>query len=154
LAANAESLHLLLERRNSALTLIPSTEQLVVEILVRDIRRSVDFYRRLGFELRRDGGDFVELTWEEHRLFLAESSAFHEVNAVGLELEPPRFPLANVRVMVADVDSCWKLANEMGAPVVAPIGDRYYGLRDFTISDPDGFGVRFASRLTVPPARR
>lgn len=132
--------------------LIPSTEQLVVEILVRDIRRSVDFYRRLGFELRRDGGDFVELTWEDHRLFLAESSAFHGVDAVGLE--PPRFPLANVRVMVADVDRCWKLANEIGARVVAPIGDRYYGLRDFTIADPDGFGVRFASVLTAPPARR
>lgn len=132
--------------------MIPSTEQLVVEILVRDIRRSVDFYRQLGFELRRDGGDFVELTWEDHRLFLAESSAFHEVDAVALG--PPRFPLANVRVMVADVDRCWKLANEMGARILVPIGDRYYGLRDFTISDPDGFGVRFASLLAQSPKGR
>jgi NAD(P)H-dependent FMN reductase len=31
--------------------------------------------------------------------------------------------------------------------VVSPIADRYYGLRDFTIADPDGFGVRFASTL-------
>jgi hypothetical protein len=30
---------------------------------------------------------------------------------------------------------------------VTAIGDRYYGLRDFTIADPDGFGVRFASPL-------
>src|SRR5206468_6110629 len=35
------------------------TEQLVTEILVRDIRRSRDFYTRLGFELLRDGGDFI-----------------------------------------------------------------------------------------------
>jgi hypothetical protein len=35
----------------------------------------------------------------------------------------------------------------MGARVVSPIGDRYYGLRDFTIADPDGFGLRFASWL-------
>jgi len=28
-----------------------------------------------------------------------------------------------------------------------PLGDRYYGLRDFTLADPDGFGVRFASML-------
>jgi hypothetical protein len=34
---------------------------------------------------------------------------------------------------------------------VIPIGDRYYGLRDFTIRDPDGFGVRFASVLQGPP---
>ena len=121
-------------------------EQLVTEIVVRDIRRSVDFYSRLGFELLRDGGDFAELTWEDHRLFLAELSAFHEVHDVELPA-PPKFPLANVRVMVPDVDEYWKLANEIGAQIVVPIADRYYGLRDFIIADPDGFGVRFASML-------
>ena len=39
---------------------VPPIEQLVTEIVVRDIKRSTDFYRRLGFELLRDGGDFVE----------------------------------------------------------------------------------------------
>jgi hypothetical protein len=33
------------------------------------------------------------------------------------------------------------------ALVLAPIANRDYGLRDFTILDLDGFGVRFASRL-------
>ncbi|MGH2397462.1 MAG: VOC family protein [bacterium] len=121
-------------------------EQLVTEIVVRDIRRSVDFYSRLGFELLRDGGDFVELTWEDHRLFLAELSAFDEVHDVELPA-PPKFPLANVRVMVPNVDEYWKLANEIGAQIMVPIADRYYGLRDFIIADPDGFGVRFASML-------
>jgi catechol 2,3-dioxygenase-like lactoylglutathione lyase family enzyme len=125
---------------------VASTEQLVTEILVRDIRRSVDFYRRLGFELLRDGGDFVELTWEEHRLFLAEASAFRGVEEVDAPAPPP-FPPGNVRVMVPDVDEYWELSREIGAEVAVPIGDRYYGLRDFTIRDPDGFGVRFASLL-------
>jgi catechol 2,3-dioxygenase-like lactoylglutathione lyase family enzyme len=125
---------------------VDPTEQLVTEIVVGDIRRSVDFYRRLGFELLRDGGDFVELTWEDHRLFLAELSAFRDARDAELGAPPP-FPLANVRVMVPDVDTYWKLANQIGARVVIPIGDRYYGLRDFTIADPDGFGVRFASVL-------
>jgi uncharacterized glyoxalase superfamily protein PhnB len=49
--------------------------------------------------------------------------------------------------MVPDVDECWKLANEIGARIIIPLADRYYGLRDFTIADPDGFGVRFASEL-------
>ena len=52
--------------------------------------------------------------------------------------------------MVQRVDDYWKLALESGAPVVVPIGDRYYGLRDFTIADPDGFGVRFAANLEDP----
>ena len=128
---------------------VEPTEQLVTEILVRDVRRSVAFYRRLGFELLRDAGDFVELTWEDHRLFLAEATAFRDVHVE--DVAPPPFPTANVRVMVPDVDRWWKLAHDSGAAVVVPIGDRYYGLRDFTIADPDGFGIRFASRL--PPVR-
>jgi catechol 2,3-dioxygenase-like lactoylglutathione lyase family enzyme len=125
---------------------VDPTEQLVTEIVVRDIRRSVDFYGRLGFTLLRYGGDFVELTWEDHRLFLAEISAFRDVQGVALAA-PPQFPLANVRVMVPNVDEQWRAANEIGARIVIPIADRYYGLRDFTIADPDGFGVRFASLL-------
>ena len=122
------------------------TEQLVTEIVVTDISRSAAFYRALGFELLRDGGDFMELTWEDHRLFLAELSAFRDVNGAAVA---PRaaLPMANIRVMVPNVDDYWKLANEIGATVIVPIADRYYGLRDFTIIDPDGFGVRFASLL-------
>lgn len=125
---------------------VDPTEQLVTEIVVRDIKRSTEFYRLLGFELLRDGGDFVELAWEDHRLFLAQPSAFHEVGPVELPA-PPQFPLANVRVMVPNASDPWRRANEIGARIIAPIADRYYGLRDFTIADPDGFGVRFASVL-------
>jgi catechol 2,3-dioxygenase-like lactoylglutathione lyase family enzyme len=125
---------------------VPSTEQLVTEIVVRDIKASTEFYRRLGFALLRDGGDFVELTWEDHRLFLAQISAFDAVEQVDLPA-PPRFPLANIRVMVPNVDDHWKAANEAGVRIIIPLSDRYYGLRDFTIADPDGFGVRFATAL-------
>jgi catechol 2,3-dioxygenase-like lactoylglutathione lyase family enzyme len=125
---------------------VDPSEQLVVEILVLDISRSIAFYRSLGFELLRDGGDFVELSWEDHRLFLAEISAFHDVERAELA-QPPEFPLANVRVMVPNVDECWKLASDVGARIIVPLGDRYYGLRDLMIADPDGFGVRFASLL-------
>ena len=127
------------------------TEQLVTEIVVGDIGRSTSFYRRLGFDLLRDGGDFVELTWEDRRLFLAELSAFHEAHGVEPS-PPPKFPLANVRVMVPNVDDYWRLANAIGARIIVPIADRYYGLRDFTIADPDGFGVRFASTLQANEA--
>jgi len=50
-------------------------------------------------------------------------------------------------VMVRNVDEYWELANQIGAQIIIPLADRYYGLRDFTIADPDGFGVRFASLL-------
>ncbi len=117
---------------------VDSTDQLVTEIFVRDIRQSTEFYRRLGFELVRDDGDFVELTWEGHLLFLDERPDMGPV---------PDAPQANVRVMVPDVDRFWEVAKQMGARVLAPIEDNYYGLRDFAIADPDGFAVRFATRL-------
>src|SRR5262249_57480252 len=95
-------------------------EQLVTEIVVRDIKRSTDFYRRLGFELLRDAGDFVELTWDDHRLYLAELSAFPEIGAIELPA-PPKFPLASIRVMVPDVDDRCKVPNEIGSRIVFPV---------------------------------
>jgi catechol 2,3-dioxygenase-like lactoylglutathione lyase family enzyme len=125
---------------------VNSTEQLVTEIVVRDIQRSTIFYRELGFKVLRDAGDFVELTWEDHQLYIAELSAYHEITGDYAKLpEPSKFPLANIRIMVPNVDDYWKLVKEMGAQIVISIADRYYGLRDFIISDPDGFGVRFAT---------
>ena len=117
---------------------VDPTQQLVTEIFVRDIAASTAFYQRLGFELVRDDGDFVELTWEGHLLFLDERPDMGPV---------PDASQANVRVMVPDVDRFWELAQQMGARVLAPIEDKYYGLRDFAIADPDGFAVRFATRL-------
>jgi uncharacterized glyoxalase superfamily protein PhnB len=49
--------------------------------------------------------------------------------------------------MVPDVDAWWRRATDVGARVLSPVADRDYGLRDFTIADPDGFGIRFATRI-------
>ncbi len=117
---------------------VDATHQLVTEIFVRDITRSKDFYTRLGFKLQEDKGSFVALTWEGHELYLDERKDMPT---------HPDFPQANMRIMVPNVDNYWKLAKEMGAKVLSPIEDRRYGLRDFTILDPDGFGVRIGTRL-------
>lgn len=119
---------------------VDPTEQLVVEIFVRDINRSKEFYQRLGFELIEDKGTFVAFAWEGHRLFLDEQKDLPP---------PPDFPQANVRIMVPNVDDYWELAREMHARVISPIVDQDYGLRDFTIVDPDGFGLRFGAWLPL-----
>lgn len=111
--------------------------QLVVEVFVSDLARSLAFYERLGFERKRVDGDFAALAWDGCELYLDQ---------IPIE-QLPTGTQANVRIMVPDVDRYWALALEMGARVLSPIGDRYYGLRDFTVSDPDGFGLRFATRL-------
>ena len=119
---------------------VEPTEQLVTEIFTRDTRKSVEFYRKLGFELVRDAGGFVELGWECHLLFLSDSIQDELPASPGLSQ-------GNIRVMVPNVDDYWALAQEMGARVLSPITDQPYGLRVFTIADPDGFGVRFGSYL-------
>jgi ABC-2 type transport system ATP-binding protein len=70
---------------------VDSTEQLVTEIFVADIHRSAAFYRQLGFQLPRDGGDFMELTWEDHRLFLAALSALRDADADERRLQLRKF---------------------------------------------------------------
>jgi len=105
--------------------------------LVRDLQRSLAFYRALGFDVVREEPTFAVLAWEDHRLFLDQKTDLPA---------PPTVPVMNVRVMVPDVDRVWQQVNALGLRVIAPIGDRPYRLRDFTIADPDGFGVRFGTR--------
>ncbi len=113
-------------------------EQLVVALYVRDIKKSSAFYRSYGFEVVRDEGTFMELKWEDARLFLSE---------VPGTPPPPENPIGNLRVMVPDVDEYWNLAIEKEAKILSPIEDRYYGLRDFIIAGPDGLALRFATWL-------
>ena len=117
---------------------IESGAQLVAEVYVRDIKRSVEFFVGFGFEMVRDDGNFVELRWERSLLFLEEVEG-----APGSE-----DPAGNLRIMVPNVDDYWKRAQELGAKVIRAIDDRYYGLRDFTIGGPDGMSLRFATPLT------
>jgi catechol 2,3-dioxygenase-like lactoylglutathione lyase family enzyme len=117
---------------------VDSTQQLVVELSVRDLPTSLAFYERLGFQIQRAEATFAVVAWEDHQLFLSQD---------GNALETLPTPIINVRVMVPDVNRVWQRVNDLGLPVVVPIGDRHYGLRDFTIVDPDGFGVRFATWL-------
>ncbi len=116
----------------------PAELQLATELFVRDLPLALAFYTSLGFELVRAEGDFALCAWEGHEFMLDQRPDLPPV---------PSHPPANLRVLVPDVDARWAQARALGVQVLQPIGDRYYGLRDFTILDPDGYGLRFASYL-------
>ncbi|HKS40515.1 MAG TPA: VOC family protein [Blastocatellia bacterium] len=115
----------------------PPNEQLIVELYTGDIKTSCAFYRAFGFEIVREESNFIVLRWEDSMLFLEEVK----------NCPPSEHQVGNIRVMVANVDHYWELATKLGARVIRPIADRYYGLRDFTIVGPDGIGLRFGTRL-------
>lgn len=117
------------------------SEQLVVEIIVGNLDRSLELYTALGFTLERRDGNFAALLWEGRRLFLDQRSDLAPLTA------PTR---ANIRILTRNVDAVWEIAQAIGFPVERSIGNRNYGLRDFTVIDPDGFGLRFASVLIEP----
>ena len=117
----------------------PHEAQLVAEFSVTNLAASRAFYESLGFKTAHAEKKFLELQWiDGHKLFLSES---------GPGSARPDKPTVNLRVGVANADEYWKRAQAVKARVVTPIGDRFYGERDFLIADPDGFGLRFASLL-------
>lgn len=109
----------------------------VFDLFVRDLARSLRFYTQLGFAIERSSGDFAVLRWGPDRLFLAAAPTQAPDPAVRM----------NLRLLVPDVDACWHRVQALDCRVHMAIGDRPYGLRDFTILDPDGYGVRFAGSL-------
>ena len=109
----------------------------IVEIVGPDLDRSLAFYLSLGFKLLRRTGGFAVVDWKGQRLFLAED---------------PHAPVmarwTNLRIMIDDVEAVWKRTLALGITPVHPIGDRFYGLRDFKLADPSGFEIRFAQALS------
>jgi catechol 2,3-dioxygenase-like lactoylglutathione lyase family enzyme len=118
---------------------IPSNEQLVVELYVQDIEKSIAFYRNLGFKLTRSQPDFAVLQWENSMLFLEQ---------IDDQPAPPSTIVANIRIMVPNVDHYWELSQDLD--VIRPIANRGYGLTDFTIRSIDGIGLRFSTRIKKP----
>ena len=122
------------------------------EFFVRDMEASLRFYSDgLGFAILRREPDFAVAALGDAHVLLALPEASPEAEAASAIdawlASGPRGVGVNVRIMVDDVDAMYRRAREIGATVVWEIDDRYYGLRDFIIADPDGFFLRFAAPI-------
>jgi predicted enzyme related to lactoylglutathione lyase len=110
--------------------------ELVVELPVSDLAASLRFYEPAGFTVERATATFAALRWGETYLFLTVRVG------VALGAHP-----ANIRVVVDDLDSRFAAAQGRGCVVRHEPMDQPYGLRDFTIVDPDGYELRFATLI-------
>jgi len=123
------------------------------ELFVPDVGAAIDFYTgKLGFTLYRvdppgkpgPHSEFAILTLERAVVMFAQD---HLYEAMGGSIESRRGVAIDVRIMVDDADAVYNRCRESGVAIVHEIADRYYGLRDFVISDMNGFRLRFASPL-------
>ena len=121
-----------------------------LELFALDMEASIAFYTRvLGFELaRHEPGDYASLRLggvvlgigpvaklpEEGGYFGRDISAYRRGLGVEIVLE------------VDDVDGCHERVVDSGHPILEPLRDRPWGLRDFRVSDPDGYYLRITSR--------
>ena len=123
---------------------------LAVELFVPDVMAAVRWYTdNLGFEVVRVDPPGSEtptfaLAALGDAVIMFMHDAFYSGDRSAL---PARGAGIDVRVMVADVDAVYRRVREAGAPITHHIADRDYGLRDFIMRDPNGFGLRFASPL-------
>lgn len=113
--------------------------ELVVELPVSDLAASVAFYAQAGFQVERRAATFAALRWGETYLFLTVRPN------VSVGVHP-----VNIRVVVDDLDDLddrCAAARRAGLTIRYEPMDRPYGLRDFTIVDPDGYELRFATPI-------
>lgn len=123
------------------------------ELFVPDVAAAVSFYRdKLGFTLHRvdphgepgPNSVFAILTLESAVVMFAKDSLY---TAMGGSIRSERGVAIDVRIMVTDVDVLYDRCRRNSVEIVHEIADRYYGLRDFVVSDLNGFRLRFASPL-------
>jgi catechol 2,3-dioxygenase-like lactoylglutathione lyase family enzyme len=110
------------------------TAQCAIELRVAELPRSIAFYVEAGFTLERRTPSFAALSLSGRYLLLSETP--------GAQAGPTP---PNIRITVADIESTLAKAERLGWPIRYTLADRGYGLRDFTVADPDGYEQRFAS---------
>jgi uncharacterized glyoxalase superfamily protein PhnB len=112
-----------------------------LNLLVRDVERSIPFYRDvLGATVRYADQDFAALNLQGVEFMLhADHSYDHHplyerLKAVGL-----RGTGAEIRVMGIDPDAAEKRARASGVKTIQAAMDFPHGWRDVMLEDPDGY---------------
>ncbi len=123
-----------------------------LELFVEDMETSIAFYTRvLTFEVvRREPGDYASLRLGGILLGIGPVAKLPEEGGYfGRDLSAHRRGLGvEIVLEVDDVDGWRDRVAASGHPIFEPLQDRPWGLRDFRISDPDGYYLRITSRPT------
>jgi uncharacterized glyoxalase superfamily protein PhnB len=117
-------------------------------LIVSDIDRSTSFYRdALGFSIvetvpAQAPFAFVMLVRDGINLFLNSEAAAREG---GYAVEVGRGGVA-LYIMVEGIGAFWKEL-QARAPIVMALTKQFYGMTEFSVTDPDGYYITFAERI-------
>lgn len=118
---------------------------------VGDIEASIAFYtQKLGFKKHhQEEGGFAILGRDECTIFLAQKQTDVDLRNVTARARADGYASYDFMVMCAQgtVDALWKEYRDADVPMSAafvngPV-NRSYGIRDFNITDPDGYDIVF-----------
>ena len=124
---------------------------LTPNVITADIARSTAFYRDvLGFSVARtvpDEAPFV-FAWLERdgvNVFLNDLDAVRKDSPAGAPIDVGKSGVM-MFIDVEDVLGFWRTVKD-AARVIMPIKDQWYGMREFSVADPDGYVITFAERI-------
>src|SRR5215217_5351680 len=121
-----------------------------LELFALDMEASLAFYTRvLAFKLaRHEPGDYASLCLGGVVLGIGPVAKLPEEGGYfGREISALRRGLGvEIVIEVDDVDGCHERVAASGHPILEPLQERSWGLRDFRFSDPDGYYLRITSR--------
>jgi uncharacterized glyoxalase superfamily protein PhnB len=112
-----------------------------VNLLVRDMAKSLPFYQRvLGATVRYGDADFAAMTLSGVEFMLHTDHTYdHHPLFARLQRQGKRGDGAELRVMGIDPDELQKRAEDAGATILQPVADFPHGWRDVIVEDPDGY---------------
>jgi catechol 2,3-dioxygenase-like lactoylglutathione lyase family enzyme len=117
---------------------------LAPQFLVDDLKRSIAYYRRIGFEFGEPWEDFYAIgTLDGLELHLKEAPKNEEERRYRRENEHLD-AAAGVEGIEAFYDQC--VANK--TMIIKPLSATAWGTKDFYVEDPDGYIISFGGRPT------
>lgn len=127
----------------------PGSAAITAHLTVKDIQTAMDFYEKAfgfqrAFTLPGPGGRIMhgEMTYQGCKLMLGPESAHTGVKAPS---SYPSAPPVTMYVYTDDVDALCEKVKPLGARVLVPPANMFFGDRTCVLMDPDGHQWMFAT---------
>ncbi len=105
---------------------------------VKDIPTALAYYRdKLGFA--------VTFGWEDPPRYVCLCLGDCAIHLNGYQ--PPTAP-SHVAIFCEGIDALYEHLRARGVAIAVPIADRPYGMRDFSVDDPDGHRLDFGQGIS------